>query len=750
MKKVSVSIFTALLVLLGCPVASAQQRTGSAPATAGGYPGTLVWSYKVVDGREVPDGKKSFSARSGEDTYTLEAEYKDGKLDGTASARLHKSYLATGREGGATQVWRASLDVTLTARFSAGRLNGMLTCNYTPSGSTRAGLQDMNKQSFSASYLDDGVRGNYSYINYGYAPRVGVSGSTDEGGFADGRWQEYEPQTASLADETYRHGARSTHPSSAVRNFLSGALSEEKLFEDFGYLAVEGERTFRAPADFLGYVLETWLKDYRKVIPYEFADPSLHRVKVVDYILPETFTAAGFERFKTQYYDALCGAGAMKGVTVALEGGSPGVAFAAEVFPEWKVYVRNAGADPFFVTLSPAQVAALQDVETVDRLRRERALPAADLLVGDSPYKDMMLAVKLPSDRIAAARGCEEIASVCSGAAQYAASVRGSVASLPMTSDKKFYIKDGRYYANPGWDFNLIAADAQRILASCKEASEVYEQGMEYAVRRPDLRRSYQRLCAPIVSGGYADMVGGIADARAFLEKVAAPDILGKVGSREEMQAALGSAAYAQLQSVYPDVPAADFSDVSGMEAFAASTVEYAAFQRNLLEYDALVRTIRAEKAGLDEALAVSRSYRKTSDAINERLSTYSLKPSFGSVAEYGKVKEQLQECLTVLKDAREYVTAHQAYTAESEALRETLSRGRLNQMSKFFKELSKENSLEWDNALPVGQCTAAVRHALAQTRRLSAAAAAPDASARDKAIKGMTDHAAIWGILEQ
>ena len=78
MKKVSVSILTALLVLLGCPVASAQQRTGSAPATAGGYPGTLVWSYKVVDGREVPDGKKSFSARSGEDTYTLEAEYKDG------------------------------------------------------------------------------------------------------------------------------------------------------------------------------------------------------------------------------------------------------------------------------------------------------------------------------------------------------------------------------------------------------------------------------------------------------------------------------------------------------------------------------------------------------------------------------------------------------------------------------------------------------------------------------------------------
>ncbi len=70
--------------------------------------------------------------------------------------------------------------------------------------------------------------------------------------------------------------------------------------------------------------------------------------------------------------------------------------------------------------------------------------------------------------------------------------------------------------------------------------------------------------------------------------------------------------------------------------------------------------------------------------------------------------------------------------------------------MSKFFKALSKENSLEWDNALPVGQCTAAVRHALAQTRRLSAAAAAPDASARDKAIKGMTDQAAIWGILEQ
>ena len=223
-------IHTLLIALLLPVAASAQIKSHSAAATLGGWSGTMTYSSRISDGKEVLEGKKTFTARSGEDTYTLEANYKNGQLDGAATARLHRAFMQTGKDAGMLQVFKAALDVTLTARFYEGKLSGLLTCNYIPSGSPKAGLADMAKQSFSANYTQGYVSGNYSYLSYSYPQKVVVNGTTNADGFADGKWQIYYPQVGELMTQVFQDGQESDDVSSAVRNYLSGKLSRRQLF----------------------------------------------------------------------------------------------------------------------------------------------------------------------------------------------------------------------------------------------------------------------------------------------------------------------------------------------------------------------------------------------------------------------------------------------------------------------------------------------------------------------------------------
>ena len=755
----------ALLWALLIPVAaSAQVKTHSATTTLGGWSGTMTYSSRMADGKEILEGKKSFSARSGEDSYLLEANYKNGQLDGAATAKLHRAFVQTGKDAGMLQVWKAALDVTLTARFYEGELSGLLTCNYIPSGSTKAGLADMAKQSFSANYTEGHVSGNYSYLSYSYPQKVVVNGATNAEGFADGKWQIYYPQVDELLTQTFQDGTETDDVSSAVRNHLAGRISERQLFDDYGYYSHVEELSFTEAAEYFDYILGSWLKDYKKVIPYEFGVKTwsgdmveevrdLHKVKVIRFTLPPTFSATGFDRFKALYYESLCGGKPLQGLALLKEGGESFVEVQPEVFPEWKAQVRNAyntaPSGPVRLSLASYQADELRDEEAIDAVRRRFARSGEVLLEGNSRFKELLTSNKMPSDLIAGVRGAEQIAATCTEIKKYLSSVRNSLSGLEKTADGKFFIKDGVYYQNPGWDINLMMADADRIVAGCKEAARVYDAGWEYVAARPDVAASYKAFCGKVTTGTYEEVVGATADAAYFVEKVVTPDVLGKVGTREEMRQALSDKSYSHFVAVYPSTPAVSFKSRADVDEFVAKSLEYAGFQRSLLEFDTLVSEIRFEKAQLDAETSV-KPYKSMAAPNNARLTTYSLQPSFSDVEGYAPVKRSLEECLAFLKDARDYISVHKLYLSESEQLRDLLSSSRTNHVSKFYRTLTKDFQLNWDPALPLGKCASDVREAIGITRRIAAAVSAPDAADRDKAIKGLTDKTQIWNVLER
>ena len=746
--KLHALLFTLISLMIPASL-TAQVQSRTATTTLGGWTGTMTYGYRLEDGKEILEGRKSFSARSGEDTYALEAQFKDGLLDGAASARLHRSFMASGRDTGILQVWKASLDITLTARFSQGRLSGLLTCNYIPSGSPKAGLSDMAKQSFSANYEMDRVVGSYSYLSYGYPQRVVVNGSTDADGLAEGKWQVYYPQVEELMTEEFRQGARMSDLSSAVRNCLEGRLTPQALFDDYGYLASEEELSFGAAADYFSYILTDWLKDYAKVIPYDFG-PGIHKVRTIRYTVPTTFSKAGFETFKERYFASLCGGEALGGVTLLSEEDSHLVAIAPEAASIWKPQLRNAeGLSVLRVSLSPWQWEALQDEEAIDAVRRRFARSGDVLLDGDSPYKAMLLAGKLPSEWLASSKGAESIGRSAFEIKEYLESVKRSFAALKLTPDGKFYVRDGIYYGNPGWDLNLMIADAERLGSTCREASRLYDAGMAYAGRRPDVAASFRALCGKIETGSFNEMVGTMDDARYFLDKVVTPDILGKVGSQDEMRQNLSDKCYSHLIAVYPAAPAANFRNASGVDAFVSESLAYAGFQRNLLAFDRLVRDIRSEKDLLDADLA-EKPYKSMTGAVNGRLATYSLHPSFTNSADFASEQASLEECLAFIKDVRDYIAVHKEYIAETDGLRDLLSRSRTNHISKFYRNLTKDFSLNWEVSLPMGKCSSDVREAIGVTRRIRSVVSAPDAARRDKAIKGLSDTEQIWNLLEE
>ena len=757
-------IHTLLLALLIPAAATAQVKTHSATMALGGWSGTMTYSSRMADGKEILEGKKSFSARSGEDSYFLEANYKNGQLDGAATMKLHRAFMQTGKDAGMLQVWKAALDVTLTARFYEGELSGLLTCNYIPSGSTNAGLEDMAKQSFSANYTEGHVSGNYSYLSYSYPQKVVVNGTTNADGFADGKWQIYYPQVDQLLLQTFKDGAETDDVSSAVRNHLSGKISERQLFDDFGYYSHVDVIPFTLAAEFFDYILGTWLKDYRKVIPYEFGVSKrsgdtvedvcdLHKVKVIRFTLPPTFSTSGFDRFKEVYYASLCGGKPLDGLSIVKEGEETFVEVRPDVLPDWNAQLRNvanpAPSRPVRVSLASYQVEALRDEDAIDAVRRRFARSGEVLLEGDSRFRELLISNKMPSDLIKGMRGAEQIAATCTEIKKYLSSVRGTLSGLEKTADGKFFIKEGVYYQNPGWDINLMIGDADRIIAGCKEAARVYDVGAEYVEGRSDVAASYKAFCGKVETGTYDEIIGATDDAAYFVEKVVKPDVLGKVGTREEMRQALSDKSYSHFVSVYPATPAVSFRTRAEVDEFVAKSLEYANFQRCLLEFDNLVSEIRNEKAQLDADTGV-KPYKSMMSSINPRLITYNLQPSFPDVAAYAGVKQSLEECLAFIKDAREYISVHKLYLEESEQLRNLLSDSRTSHISKFYRTLTKDFNLNWDASLPVGKCTADVREAIGITRRIAAVVSAPDAAERDKAIKGLTDRTEIWNILER
>ena len=752
-----------LLAVLIPGAAVAQVRTHSASMTLGGWSGTMTYSSRVADGKEVLEGKKTFSARSGEDSYLLEANYKNGQLDGAATAKLHRAFMQTGKDAGMLQVFKAALDVTLTARFYEGELSGLLTCNYIPSGSTKAGLSDMAKQSFSANYTQGHVSGNYSYLSYSYPDKVVVNGTTTAEGFVDGKWQIYYPQVGELMVQLFQNGAETDDVSSAVRNHLAGKISERRLFDDYGYYAHVEDISFTEAAEYFDYILGIWLKDYRKVIPYEFGVKKwsgdiveevcdLHKVKVIRFTVPQTFSTDGFDRFKALYFDSLCGGKPLDGLSLITEGGESFVEIQPGVFPEWKAQVRNsynpAPSGPVRITLASYQAEALCDETAIDAVRRRFARSGEVLLEGDSRFKELLITSKMPSDLIAPMRGAEQIAGTCTEIKKYLTSVKSSLAHLEKTDDGKYFIKDGVYYQNPGWDINLMMADADRIIAGCKEAARVYDAGAEYVAGRTDVAASYKAYCGKISTGTYDEIIGATADAAYFVEKVVKPDVLGKVALREEMRQALSDKSYSHFVSVYPSTPAVSFRTRADVDEFVAKSIEYAGFQRCLLEFDTLVGEIRFEKAQLDAETSV-KPYKSMSSSIDTRLTAYSLQPSFTDVKGYESVKRSLEDCLAIIKDARDYISVHKTYLDESDRLRDLLSASRTNHISKFYRTLSKDFHLDWDASLPVGKCASDVREAVGVTRRIAAVVSAPDAAERDKAIKGMTEKMQIWNVLE-
>ena len=746
-------IHTLLIALLLPVAASAQIKSHSAPATLGGWSGTMTYSSRISDGKEILEGKKTFTARSGEDTYTLEANYKNGQLDGAATARLHRAFMQTGKDAGMLQVFKSALDVTLTARFYEGTLSGLLTCNYIPSGNPKAGLADMAKQSFSANYTQGHVSGNYSYLSYSYPQKVVVNGTTNADGFADGKWQIYYPQVGELMTQVFQDGQESDDVSSAVRNYLSGKLSRRQLFDDYGYCSHVEDIAFTEAAEYFDDILGTWLKDYRKVIPFEFGVADLHKVKVIRFTVPPSFSTAGFDRFKALYYDSLCGGKPLEGLSVVTEGNETFVDIQPASFPEWHPLVRNfynaAPSGPVRLTLAEYQAEALRDKDAIDAVRRRFARSGDVLLEGDARYKELLTSNKMPSDLVAGMHGAEQIAAACMDIRAYLNSVRNTLAGLGKTADGKFFIKDGVYYQNPGWDINLMTADADRIIAGCQEAARVYDTGAEYVASRPDVAASYKAFCGKVTTGTYPEVIGATQDAAYFVDKVVKPDVLGKVGTREEMRQALSDKSYSHFVAVYPATPAVSFRSRSDVDNFVTKSLEYAGFQRSLMEFDTLVGEIRFEKAGLDGDTAV-KPYKSMVPSINERLATYSLQPSFTDVEGYAGVKHSLEECLAFIKDARDYISVHKLYLEESEQLRNLLSSARTSHISKFHRTLTKDFQLNWDPALPAGKCASDVREAIGITRRIAAAVSKPDAAERDKDIKGLTDKMQIWNVLER
>lgn len=758
---------TLLLLLLASAVLplAGQTLTRTVNATLGGFSGTMTYGYRLDGGREILEGKKSFTARSGENTYQLEANYRDGQLDGAASARLHRTYMSSGREAGALKVWKAALDVTLAARFHEGQLNGQLTCDYTPSGRADKFLTHPDKASFSASYEEGIVKGNYSYIDYLYDCKVVANGSTDADGYMDGKWQYLNPWVDEYMVLTYQKGIESSGvTSSAMRNYLAGRLDEKELFDSYGYRLFDGTEPFPLAAQFFDRIAGV-LGGMEKVIPFEFGCihdglgeeippvQPLHALRTRYYRADPAFTATGFEDFKTAYFESLCGK-PLSGLIPSLDGDNPSVEIRTEAFPAWRSRLRNLQDTDVYsghsvvVGLSKYQLEDLRDDAALDAVRRRFARSAEALLPVDSPYKTLFTEGKMPGDFVAKERGAENIARVCSDIKTYTASVKSALSGLPRTEDGKYFIKDDVYYSNPGWDVNLVAADAERMLSSCKEAGRLYEEGLAYASARPDVAASFKSLCSKIETGNYAEMVGAVSDARAFSERIVGPDVLGKIGTDAEMRQALTASSYAHMHAVYPEAPKASFRDVAGMDSFARESLEYASFQRNLMTFDARVKEITAEKALLDAELT-GRTYKAAASAINEKYAQYTLKPSFRDETGFVQESGTLGSCLDMVRDARAYVAAHKEYTRESEDLRDLLSRSKTGHISKFYRNLTKGVDVSWDHSAPVGTCTGRVREALDATRRIRAVVSAPDAAARDKAIKSESDPYRVWQILE-
>ena len=523
----------------------AQTLSKTSDVSLGGFKGTMSYGYRLTGGKEVLEGKKSFSARAGEDTYNLEANYKDGLLDGAATAKLHRAYMASGRDAGVLKIWKASLDVTLTARFHEGRLAGMLTCDYTPSGSPLAGLADMNRQSFSGNYRDGKLCGTYSYLNYAIPGRVVYTGATDGDGLADGKWQVYEPAIGQMQVYIYQHGVTATDVnSSAVRNCIAGKITPQQLFEDYAYQKNELDWMFTEAAEYFDYITENWLKGYREVIPFEFGVTEwsgdlvqtvsdIHKTRVVNYLaVPVSFSKEGYLRMRDRYFDSISGGQPLDGATLHVDGENPHVTIAASSLEAWKPLLRiTPGYAPkgdVNVTLADFQVAGLKDSEALDAVRRKNALNASTLLGKESAYSVMFTEGKTPTDLVAGEKGAERIAKVASEAREYAMSVKTAVMSLPRTLDGKFLIKDKHYYAVPNWDVNYAIADADRILQTCREAGKLYDKGLEYASARSDLKSSYETYCGKISGGNYETVVGAMADAQYFIDRAVTPDILGK------------------------------------------------------------------------------------------------------------------------------------------------------------------------------------------------------------------------------
>ena len=561
--------------------------------------------------------------------------------------------------------------------------------------------------------------------------------------------------------EPYVKGAAVTDIASSVRSRYTGRKDDRKFFEDYGYVAHEEPLALTTAAEFFDYLTGSWLKDYRKVIPYEFGVKTwsgdsirevhaLHQIRTVRFTMPTTFSQAGFDKFKGLYYEAVCGGKALGGISVHLDESAPYVEMSASAASSWQSLLRNSvqGPGAMRVMLPDFQVAELQNEEAVDKVRRRLAKSGDALLEGNSPYKALLTGGKTPTDLIAGIRGAEKIGVACSGMGDYLQGVKASLAGLRKTEDGKFYVKDKVYYENPGWDLNLMIADARRLTNTCREASRLYDEGLEYLSGRPDVTASYKKLCGRIESGSFEEIVGAMGDAAYFKEKVIVPDVLGKIGTREEMRQGLTDKTYSHLVSVYATDPGVQFSTASGVDAFVKESLEYASFQRNLLSFDHLVADIRAEKALLDEALSV-KPYKSLTATVNNRLVNYSLQPAFTDAEGYAHVSSQLEECLSYIKDVRDYISVHQQYTQESEQLRDLLSRSRTNHISKFYRNLTKDFQLNWDANLPVGKCASDVREAIGITRRIAAVVSAPDAEDRDKSIKGINDKAQIWNLLE-
>ena len=91
----------------------------------------------------------------------------------------------------------------------------------------------------------------------------------------------------------------------------------------------------------------------------------------------------------------------------------------------------------------------------------------------------------------------------------------------------------------------------------------------------------------------------------------------------------------------------------------------------------------------------------------------------------------------------------HRQYQEESGSLRDQLSAAKTSHISKFYRNLTKDFNVQWDSSLPAGRCSSNVREALGVTRRIAAVLARPDAAERDRALKGLSDAAEIWNILE-